>query len=263
MKPTPSIPDELLSAYIDRQVSDAEFRRVERALMGDPALQERLEALQSVVHLLQSAPAVVVPRPMTLSEGQVLAAGAHGQGRQGAGFWQRWMPRLAPLATLLAAVLFVFSLALPGANLAIFSMTGLSTPPVSIVREAPAAEAPAPLIATVVVERPAELPAPRGRSLSKPTSAPPATLEEAPVAALEVAEAPVDAMAADEQAVVRIVESAEGDAMANEAKESKAADVAANPPDHHQISPLSWLLGALLILLIIFTWRVTIASRRK
>lgn len=262
MKSTPSIPDELLSAYIDRQVSDAEFRRVEMALAGDPALQERLEALQSVVHLLQNAPAVVVPRPMTLSEGQALAAGAYVRGRREAGFWQRWMPRLAPLATLLVAALFVFSLALPGVNPSAVSSISPPAPSVSVIQEAPT-EAPAPIIATTVVEMPVERPVSRGRSLPEPTSAPAATLEEVPVAAFEAAGAPVSAMATGEPAAVQSDESVGDEAMANETKVSESADVAANPPNRLHISPFSWLLGALLIILLIITWRVTIAPRRK
>lgn len=108
-----SISDELLSAYLDREISEAELRRVESALAADPALQERLYGLQQVVSLLQSAPSVVVPRPLTLTEEQVLEVGASVQGRGDGRGWQVWLARFMPMATAVVAVLFVLSFAWP------------------------------------------------------------------------------------------------------------------------------------------------------
>ncbi len=108
-----SVSDELLSAYLDREISEAELRRVESALAADPHLQERLQGLQQVVSLLRSAPAVVVPRPLTLTEEQVLAVGASVRGVEAGRGWQGWLARLMPVATAVVAVLFVLSFAWP------------------------------------------------------------------------------------------------------------------------------------------------------
>ncbi len=108
-----SVSDELLSAYLDREISEAELRRVESALAADPHLQERLQGLQQVVLLLQNAPAVVVPRPLTLTEEQVLAVGASVRGVETGRGWLGWLARLMPMATAVVAVLFVLSFAWP------------------------------------------------------------------------------------------------------------------------------------------------------
>ena len=253
------IPDELLSAYLDRQVSEAERRRVEMALAQDPALQERLYALQSVIHLLQSPPAVVVPRPMTISEGQALAAGAFVRGAMPQpGFWQRWMPKLAPLATAIVGVIFVLTLVMPEADLfATFSLPAPSVEqqPVAFQAETMTGSKSAQptILATQLVEMPVEQPAARGRSAPKPTEAPPAP----------AAEAQMSMAAAEKKAVPEEMASA-SDVMETEPERPQEdASAPSSPPLAQSISPLTWLLGALFILLILLTWRVTIAPRRK
>ncbi len=269
------IPDELLSAYLDHQVSEAERRRVEMALAQDPALQERLDALQSVIHLLQSAPAVVVPRPMTISEAQALAAGAFVRGAMPQpGFWQRWMPKLAPLATAIVGVIFVLTLVMPEADLfATFSL------PAPFVEQQPAAfqaesiPMPAPtqprVIVTQVVEKEVERPAPLGllQAQSQDASASkPLELTAAHRVVSQAAEAQEGVVSVEENAIAVAEEPA---AMETANDEALAEKDVAQPQKtyaarwHRPISPLSWLLGALLILLILLTWRVTIAPRRK
>lgn len=109
--PLPAISDELLSAYLDGQLTAAETARVEqaRALNGEVAM--RLEAMAHTVGLLRQTPRLAVPRSFVLSEAQVLAAGGRVKGTQPArragGFWA-WLgglsPRLMPLATAAVAL---------------------------------------------------------------------------------------------------------------------------------------------------------------
>lgn len=105
-----NLPDELLSAYIDHQITEAERRRVEASLAADPALQERLNDFKRTAMLLRNTPVVVAPRSFTLSEAQVLGANGNIRKTPSPAFWLRWMPRLAPALVMVVAVLFVFSL---------------------------------------------------------------------------------------------------------------------------------------------------------
>jgi anti-sigma factor RsiW len=102
-----TIGDELLSAYLDGQVTAAERQRVEQALTADAGLRERYEALQMTVNLLQNAAPLRLPRAFVLSEAQVLAAGGKVRGAKQPGFFERLFPRMAPLATAAIAVLLV------------------------------------------------------------------------------------------------------------------------------------------------------------
>ncbi len=106
--PTPTpIDDELLSAYIDGQVTTAERQRVEQALAKDAQVRERYETLQMTVTLMQDAPPVRVPRAFVLSEAQVLAAGGKVKGVKQPSFFERIFPRMMPLATAAVALLLV------------------------------------------------------------------------------------------------------------------------------------------------------------
>jgi len=268
MRPSTSISDELLSAYLDRRVSEAERRRVETALAGDPALQARLEGLQAVVHLLQNAPAVVVPRPMTITEAQALAAGAYVAGAREAGFWQRWMPKLAPLATAIVGVMFILSLAFPAVNLLAPPMTSSSEPAELMAQAKPVeGEAQPVVVVTKVVEaeKVVERPASANQAAPEATRAPPAMLAESPAVALEAVEAAASPVVAVE-VVARDSQSKGGekDAPVEEgAAATSEQSQNASPSDVPQHSPLPWLLGILFILLLFLTWRITLAPRRK
>lgn len=241
------ISDELLSAYLDRQVSEVELRRVERALAEDPTLQERLESLRSVVHLLQNTPAVVVPRPMTLSEGQVLAAGAFVRGVQQPGFWQRWIPRLTPLATAIVGVFFVLSLTMP-------QQAMRAIPPVAPAMQAsPATFRAEAEVAPMGTEPQAltaqmdEAPMPRGRSIPETTAASPSG-RQLPKGPSEKSAAGKETKATEEAYVT--------------ATETRQASIPASSPIWPR-SLVSWGLGTLLVLLCYLTWRVTISPRRR
>ncbi len=112
-----NIDDELLSAYIDGQVTAAERQRVEQALAADAQIRERYETLRMTVNLMQNTPPMRVPRTFVLSEAQVLAAGGRVKGVEQPGFWERLFPRFMPLATAAVALLLVALLSvdfLPG-----------------------------------------------------------------------------------------------------------------------------------------------------
>lgn len=112
-----NIGDELLSAYIDGQVTPVERQRVEQTLAVDAQIRERYETMRMTVNLMQTAPPMRVPRAFVLSEAQVLAAGARVKGVEQPGFWERFFPRLMPLATAAVAFLLVVLLSvdlLPG-----------------------------------------------------------------------------------------------------------------------------------------------------
>ena len=102
-----NIGDELLSAYIDGQVTAAERQRVEQALATDAHIREQYETLRMTVKLMNNTPPMPVPRAFVLSEAQVLAAGGRVKGVEQPGFWERLFPRFMPLATAAVALLLV------------------------------------------------------------------------------------------------------------------------------------------------------------
>jgi hypothetical protein len=61
------ITDELLSAYLDDEVTAEERGWVEEAVAVDATIAWRLSSLQQTVHLLRSLPAVAMPRSFVLS----------------------------------------------------------------------------------------------------------------------------------------------------------------------------------------------------
>ncbi len=101
------VTDELLSAYIDGEVTPTERVAVEQALARDPELAHRLRTLQQTVTLLANLPRVPLPRAFTLSEAD--AALLHKQP-----FWHRWREYTLSLylrgATAVAATLLVILL---------------------------------------------------------------------------------------------------------------------------------------------------------
>lgn len=63
--------DELLSAYLDGQVTESERRQAEGLLGSDPAAARQLSELRYVAGLMAELPRVPTPRPFTLREAQV------------------------------------------------------------------------------------------------------------------------------------------------------------------------------------------------
>ena len=62
----PQITEELLSAYLDDLVSTEEQQMIEQAVANDPQIAWQLDSLRQTVHLLQSLPALALPRAFTL-----------------------------------------------------------------------------------------------------------------------------------------------------------------------------------------------------
>lgn len=255
MKHSSIISDELLSAYMDHQIDEAELRRVETALAAEPALQHRLETLQATVTLMRNAPVLVVPRALTLSESQVLTAGGQVKGVKQSAFWERWLPRLMPAATAVVALLFVFSL------------TFISQPAVQLVMPTPQVQSlamPAEINATSAPSPVAEV------SISEPDSEMQALAVEAPAS-----------QASEPRSVTTESKTLAG-AQAMDAQESNAAaepkgvteaetsqseiDTYSTPAPTSQrwhIPWITWLLGLLLALLLFLTWRITFVRPRQ
>jgi len=99
---------ELLSAYIDGQVSAAERTLVERHLAACPACTRDLMALRRTVLLLNHLPPIAAARPFTLSQAQVAPA------RPGPWRWVFGVPGLASGLAALLCVVAVGGLALVG-----------------------------------------------------------------------------------------------------------------------------------------------------
>lgn len=64
----PQITEELLSAYLDDLVTEEERQLIERAIAEDPEIAWRVDTLQQTVNLLQSLPALALPRSFSLDE---------------------------------------------------------------------------------------------------------------------------------------------------------------------------------------------------
>lgn len=165
----PNISDDLLSAYLDGQITPAERQLVEQALRADAVVQGRLQDLQATVQFLRQAPRISVPRAFVLSEAQVLAAGGRVKGRRQPGLWEQLFPRLMPLATATVAVLLIVVLGLD------FGRPQLAASPTA-----------APAVAESAVEAPVQAVAPEATAVMGEV-AKAAAVTEAPVAMKEAA----------------------------------------------------------------------------
>ena len=99
--------DELLSAYLDDQLSAEEETRLEAQLATDPALQAELETLRHTVALVRDLPTVPVPRNFILPH----TAAARPRLRPLARPRRTWAAPLLTTATAVASLLFVVVLA--------------------------------------------------------------------------------------------------------------------------------------------------------
>lgn len=97
------IVEELLSAYIDGQVSEAERARVERHLARCAHCAKSLESLRWTVGLLREVPALPVPRSFAVKVAPAV--------ERAIPFWQRdWVYGSLKAATALATILFILVL---------------------------------------------------------------------------------------------------------------------------------------------------------
>lgn len=104
------IADELLSAYLDGEVTAQERAQVERALAQDPETAWRLESLQQTVTLVKALPRVNLPRSFTLREADVMPT--RGAAETATPWWRSlFAPVLLRNATAIAALLLMVFLA--------------------------------------------------------------------------------------------------------------------------------------------------------
>jgi hypothetical protein len=128
---------ELLSAYLDGELSAGESAALEQRLRQDSRLQAELESLQTTVALLGMAERVSVPHNFTLDPA------VYGKPAR-ANLWERLnLPRFTPLAAAGAAIVavlvcagvFILASGLPGG--------GAAAPDVAMLEAESAAEEPA------------------------------------------------------------------------------------------------------------------------
>nr|HID15121.1 hypothetical protein [Anaerolineae bacterium] len=169
--------DELLSAYLDGQLSAGERARLEAQLAADPALRAELEALRHTVTLVRDLPLVSIPRNFILSP----AVAARPRPAPLARPRRAWAAPLLTAATAVVSLLFVVVLA---GDLLLSGVGRLASgpaapPPV----EAPqVALEPSPIIETEVEEAMRSGVMPTATPLPMPTEAP---LEAVPEATAE------------------------------------------------------------------------------
>lgn len=94
----PNAETDLLSAYIDRELSNDEYARITQRLQREPALAAELDELRTTVTLLRELPSLNVPRSFTLDPAQVQPQRP---------FWLRWRWAWGSGATVLAVLVLV------------------------------------------------------------------------------------------------------------------------------------------------------------
>lgn len=194
----PHLEVDLLSAYIDRQVTTAERARVESHLSTCAACRADLESLRRTTLLVAALPRVSVPRAFTLSEAQV--------GRRSRAARPSWYGGLlrglgAVTALALVAVVTATLISQPGwtpggmvaqqapGQTATATLSPAEEPPAALARQAEAPEGAS--AAATIVEAPAE---PSAEEPAAKAAAPAATSADA-AAASEPAEEPAPKVA--------------------------------------------------------------------
>lgn len=184
--------DELLSAYLDGQLSAGERARLETQLAADLALRAELEALRHTVALVRDLPPVPIPRNFILP--QAMAA----QARPVRPLRPRraWAAPLLTAATAFVSLLFIVVLA---GDLLLSGIGGQAFAPAAeplLEVEAPqVALAPSPASEQVEVEAVVEAEAEEEAEIEKavPAATAPAAAMEAPPEASPEATAEVEA----------------------------------------------------------------------
>ncbi len=199
--------DELLSAYLDDELSAEERTRLEARLATDPALRDELDALRHTVALVRNLPTVPVPRNFILPQTSATTHPRMTRRQPRRARPQRaWLAPLLTAATAIVSLLFVVTLA---GDLLLFTPQRMASAPeaelpqmaleTSMVTEEVAAEvekveeiAPAATSPPEPMEAPsepkpeappvdeAEESAPSATPLPRATEMPPTRLAEAP-----------------------------------------------------------------------------------
>jgi anti-sigma factor RsiW len=149
------ISDELLSAYIDGDVTEEEKRQIELAIATDAATAWQVETLRQTVELLQDLPVAPLPRSFVLQEDQVSdvlmarrnsravsAQTVAGRPTFTQRFWVFWSSGNLALRNASAIVALLFVVLLVGEP---YLPTPTATPAsqISMMESAPAGPAPA------------------------------------------------------------------------------------------------------------------------
>ena len=94
---------DLLSPYLDGEVTEEERVLVEQALAASPEVQQELDSLRQTITMIQALPQVSAPRPFTLSQADIQPAAPAPK----KSFWRLpgWGGSLALVATTLVCVL--------------------------------------------------------------------------------------------------------------------------------------------------------------
>lgn len=146
--PDMHIDPELLSAYLDEEVTTEERQLIETHLPICVACQQELASLRFTVAMVQALPARPLPRTFYVTEAMV----APEPKTQSAG-WMGWLRGLAPFGAALAALLVVFVVARPlmfgGSGAAMPAAAPVEAPEIAVMttevmEEAGAAESVAP-----------------------------------------------------------------------------------------------------------------------
>lgn len=112
--------DELLSAYLDGELSSQERRQLEARLAVDPQLRERLEDLRHTVTLVRELPPVSAPRNFLLSPEMVGETRRSAPSSRRTSFLGNWLAPGLAFASGLSGLLFLVVL--------IGGMLGLQNP---------------------------------------------------------------------------------------------------------------------------------------
>ncbi|MFN8459572.1 MAG: hypothetical protein U0401_33825 [Anaerolineae bacterium] len=134
---------DLLSPYLDNQVTAEERRLIEQGLAASMELRQELESLRQTVALVAALPPVPAPRPFTLTEAQVRPAAR--KGLFGLPVWvQGWAALAATLVCVLAAGGVLWSMQFNPRGAAPAAEVANAPAPVATALERDAADAVAP-----------------------------------------------------------------------------------------------------------------------
>ena len=193
---------DLLSSYLDNQVTPEQRAYIERHLHTCASCQLELQSLRQTVAMLQALPRVPVPRAFTLSEVQVGR-----RARAGAATAAPWFGGLARIAGVMAA------LAVIAVSVAILRQSAFAP-------AAQVARAPAPAAATgAITEAPAAPQAAAPPAVPAAPSAPTVSAQGSPNAAAQAKQAPAQPPATEARGQV-----------AQESARSAATNPTATPP---------------------------------
>ena len=149
---------ELLSAYIDGELSDAEQQALQGRLSNDPLLQRELDSLQATVNLIHLIPEMTAPRDFTLTLDMVAPKNV-------VQLHPRRAPRNAYLSLVASVTLMLFGALFMFSEISQESMTA-SFDRASVQQSVPASEAQ-PEVALLPTDTPIESDGQAERALSQ------------------------------------------------------------------------------------------------